>query len=380
MLIHWIWYSQRGDMNERQKITLLERFPDAEDIFRAGPEALSGCPASLRDKELDNAEKVLARCVKSHVHIVTWNDDFYPRLLRSIPDPPVVLYFRGKLPQMPKTAAVGVVGTRKASPYGLEAAQRLGYQIAQCGGIVVTGMAAGVDSMAAQGALQGKGRVIGVLGCGPDRVYPASSGELYKKVLEDGCILSEYPPGSPPSGWHFPRRNRILSGICDGVAVVEAPEKSGALITARYAMEQGRDVYAVPGNLGVSACAGSNALLRDGGAVVTCGWDILSEYADKYPGKLCRNDTSEPVIQNNPAKEPEKEKAVDKAAKPPYSDLSKLSANERALYTLLDGAGRPVDEVLAQANLPTAAALSALTTLAIKGLTRTLPGGRIARI
>lgn len=380
MLIHWIWYSQRGDMNEGQKIELLERFQDAEDIFRAGPEALSGCPSSLCDKELDSAEKVLARCVENKVHIATWNDEFYPRLLRSIPDPPVILYFRGELSQIPETAAVGVVGTRKASQYGLEAAQRLGYQIAKCGGVVVTGMAAGVDSAAAQGALQGEGRVIGVLGCGPDQVYPASNEALYKKVLKDGCILSEYPPGSPPTGWHFPRRNRIISGMSDGVVVVEAPERSGALITARYAMEQGRDVYAVPGNLGVSACAGSNALLREGGEVVTCGWDILSEYAEKYPGKLCRNDSSEPVIRKIPAKEPEKEKVVDKADKPPYSDLSKLSANERALYALLEEAGKPVDEVLAQADLPAAAALSALTTLSIKGWTRTLPGGRIARI
>lgn len=402
MLLHWIWLSQRPGLNQQTKLTLIERFHDPEDIYNQtefhdcdglGNEAL----ASLQDKDLSDAEKVLEQCAKKRIHIVTWNDRSYPALLRGVADPPVLLYYKGMLPHWPDRALIGVVGTRKASAYGLHAAKDIAGQLARCGGIVVTGMALGVDAMAAAGALDNGGTVVGVLGCGADRIYPASNRELFYKVLDNGgCLLSEYPPGTPPNHWQFPRRNRIISGISAGVLVVEAPEKSGALITARYALEQGRDVFAVPGNLGVAGCAGSNGLLRDGAAFVTCGWDILSTYAERYRDTVHPDDTLQPVKMGCP-EEPETveetgkfsssipksdKKAVDNTPASPYSCecTPPLSAQEQAVLSQLGSRQRLIDDVIADTGLPSGTALAALTMLELKGLAKSLPGRYAVRI
>ncbi len=402
MLIHWIWYSARSGMDERERIRLLEHFHSAEDIYDADETVLRRCEgmtgemlASLLDKELTGAESVLARCAKEKIHILTWNDTDYPSRLRGICDPPVILYYKGTLPEFTRTAAVGVVGTRKASAYGLSVARRLGCQLGRCGGIVVTGLAYGIDAMAAAGALQGGGAVVGVLGSGVDKVYPAANRALFSQVAGAGCLISEYPPGTPPQPWRFPRRNRLISGISCGVVVVEAPEKSGALITARCALEQGRDVFVVPGNLGTASCAGSNRLLRDGAVLVTCGWDVLSEYAERYPDGL-RQDTGAEPLPQEPWKQaevaqpavpvkpenlpPVHKNPVDKAAFSPYSGVSTagLSDGEKRLLALLGPDGQPVDALIDRSGIPASDALAALTTLEIRGFTRSLPGNRVA--
>ena len=179
-----------------------------------------------------------------------------------------------------------MVGTRHASPYGMTTAKKMGYQITKCGGIVVSGMAYGIDGMAMKGALTAGAPVVGILGCGAEMVYPPSNRPLFSDVENYGCIMSEFPPGTPPVKWNFPKRNRIISGMSCGVLVVEAPEKSGALITARCAADQGRDVFVVPGNIDVPTFVGSNRLLRDGAIAVSSGWDILSEYQMQFPDKI----------------------------------------------------------------------------------------------
>ena len=296
MLVHWIWFAHRPGLNDRDKMALLQHFRDPEDIYFADDGAFDAIGLSedaktaLREKNLTSAEEILEACDREKLHILTCQDAAYRARLKNIADPPVVLYYKGRLPDFDGSPVIGVVGTRKASAYGLTTAKRMGYQIARCGGIVVSGMAYGIDGMAMSGALTAGAPAVGVLGCGADIVYPISNRALFRDTEEYGCILSEFAPGTPPAKWTFPKRNRIISGLSCGVLVVEAPEKSGALITARLAAEQGRDVFAVPGNIDQPSFVGSNRLLRDGAIMVSSGWDVLSEYEALFPDKIRKED------------------------------------------------------------------------------------------
>ena len=238
--------------------------------------------------------------------------------------------------------------------------------------------------------------VVGVLGTGVDRVYPRQNRALFQEVAERGCLLSEFPPGSPPERWHFPRRNRILSGLCHGVLVVEAPAKSGALITARLAADQGRDVFVVPGNVDVESCAGSNALLREGAIAVTCGEDVISEYEAQFPHLRRKGPVSliseapaalrvaqEPQVPKKSLNTQEKndKKSIDKEVSPPYSEtapsLPPLTEAEVKVLALVRGE-MPVDELIAAAGLPAGTVQATLITLEIKKRVRRLPGPRVA--
>ena len=375
MLLYWLWLANLPHISHREKLQLLEHFETAESCYLAAeaPEGLSeeGREA-FANKDVSLAEKILAKCAKKKIRILTWADATYPNRLKHIPDPPLVLYYRGILPDFDKEVPIGIVGTRKASAYGLNTARQLGGEIAACGALVVSGMATGIDAMATQGALQQGRPAVGVLGCGVDVIYPASNRKLYETLDQQGCILSEFPPEEKPNRWNFPQRNRIISGLSCGVLVVEAPAKSGALITARQAMEQGRDVFVVPGNIGVAACEGSNALMKDGAAVVTCGWDVLEEYSHIYPGKLEKKTAAQPVSDKI---------SVDKPAAQPYIDpeISKeLDETERTLLEHLTGR-MLMDALIAEAALDSGEALAALTLLEVKGLICTLPGGWVER-
>ena len=245
MLVHWIWFAHRPDLTDRMKLQLLQHFQDPEEIYFAREDAFlqfeeltQEAQVSLQDKTLTASEEILEICHREKLQILTYQDSAYPVQLKNIPDPPVLLYCKGSLPDLNGSPAIGVVGTRSASAYGLTTAKRMGYQIGRCGGIVVSGMAKGIDAEAMSGAMMAGAPVVGVLGCGADIVYPLSNRKLFRDTESYGCILSEFAPGTPPVGWHFPKRNRIISGLSCGVLVVEAPEKSGALITARQALDQ----------------------------------------------------------------------------------------------------------------------------------------------
>ncbi len=405
MLIHWIWYAMRTGMNDRDRLALLEHFQDPEDIYNATAgdylrlDVKKEAAASLQDKDLTAAEGVRGECDEKGIGIVTYGDAQYPKRLRYIPDPPMVLYYKGILPDFESTAVIGVVGTRKASLYGMNTARRMGYQISRCGGMVVSGMAAGIDGAATAGALTAGGAAVGVLGCGVDVVYPVSNRQLFQQMEQFGCLISEFVPDTPPYKWNFPRRNRIISGLSNGVLVAEAPAKSGALITARQALDQGRDVYVVPGNIDVASCAGSNGLLREGAVAVSHGWDILSEYAQQYPNSLRRREeeagtlSAEPEgmkVAQKPAlpavkveKKPKKKKIpIDNAENVAYSDkndrLMRLAEEERKLVSCLLDGPRLVDDVIAASGLGAGPAKAKLTMLEIRGIVTTLPGGRIA--
>ena len=292
-LKYWVWLTTLPGLTNRSKLLLLEHFPSPEDIYYAQPEDLppveglsSSQAALLSDKSTDRAEDVLARCAKGDIFLLTMQDALYPDRLRNIYDPPVLLYGRGRMPLFDEEAAVSVVGTRTCTPYGISAAEELGYQLAKEGAVVVSGLARGIDGASHRGALRAGGFTAAVLGGGVDVVYPAENRRLYEDIAATGVLLSEYPPGTEPMGSHFPVRNRILSGLSLAVLVVEAPERSGALITANTALEQGRDVFAVPGPIDAPNSRGSNRLIRDGAGLVTCGWDILEGYRSRFPHRL----------------------------------------------------------------------------------------------
>ena len=413
MLVHWIWLAHRPGVNDRMKVRLLQHFRDPEDIYYADGEGyrhVEGMTAeaekALKDKDLSGAEAVLESCRREGLHILTFQDAAYPSKLKNIADPPVLLYYKGQLPDFDALPVIGVVGTRKASAYGMQSAKRMGYQIGKCGGIVVSGMAYGIDGMAMAGALSAGQPTVGVLGCGADIVYPASNRALFRDVEERGCILSEFPPGTPPAKWTFPKRNRIISGLSCGVLVVEAPAKSGALITARLAADQGRDVFAVPGNIDIPTFEGSNRLLRDGAIMVSSGWDVVSEYEGLFPDKISRADaasiqraypdevarqeeTSPAKVAQKPAlpgkkkdlKKEFKKNTLDKAASSPYSDVNTtiagLSPEAQKIVLCLKEGERLVDDVIAETGLTTGKLLSALTMLELKGIIKRLPGKRI---
>ena len=250
-------------------------------------------------------DAILARLAEKGIRVVTLADEGYPDRLTEIPDPPPALFVNGEVPEGPTFA---LVGSRKASTTGLETARRLGHALGEREVCVVSGLALGIDAAGHEGALDGGGPTVGVLGCGIDVVYPSSNRLLFRRVAEAGALVSEYYLGEPPLQWHFPARNRVISGLSDGVVVVEAPEKSGALITARHALEAGRDVWAVPGPIGFLECRGSNALLADGAGVL---WDV-DRFLDVVvpetaPQKLTvAGDETAPV----PAELPEKEAAA----------------------------------------------------------------------
>ncbi len=410
MLLHWIWYALLPGMNEQEKAALLQYVRDPEDLFFAEPEALAALEGLteagvqvLLNRDLTQAREVLQNCTDLGIDLLTLNDAAYPIRLKSIADPPLILYYRGKLPDFDAVPAIGVVGTRKATAYGLVTAKRLGFQITRCGGMVISGAANGIDTQAIQGGLLAGGSTVAVMGCGVDVEYPAGSRELYRDICRSGCLISEFPPGTPPYRWNFPKRNRIISGLSCGVLVVEAPRKSGALITARHAREQGRDVFVTTGNVGTESCAGSNGLLRSGAIYADCGWDVVSEYLQLFPDKIRRDaEGSEQALQQdslestpakvaqkpvspkkNPPPKPLKEKKViDNGAIPPYSDKKEkppsLSQTEQSVLELVQGTCL-VDDIIARSGMTPGAVLGALTMLEIKGVITRLPGKRVCR-
>ena len=409
-MLYWLWLATRRGISLRRLLELLRYFASPEEIFRASRTEylLAGLTddemESLCDKSLDGARQIVDDCRRLRIHILTYQDAAYPNRLRNIADPPLLLYYAGTLPDIDAEPVVTVVGSRKATAYGLMWAKRLGYQIAMCGGVVASGLARGIDAMAMTGAVSTGRPVIGVLGCGLDQYYPKENRHLQEDVAAQGCLLSEYPPGTPPLGRHFPVRNRILSGIAVATVVVEAPEKSGALITAHQALDQGRDVYAVPGHAGTPNCAGSNRLLKEGAILVECGWDVMQWYAGAYPDRVQEyrygqwmmpsapelrmyGDTQAPVPDEKLASTSDSvrkddKKSVDNPESGDYIDvqavLQRLSGDEQQIYRLLDEP-RVADELAEACSLPSGRVQTALTMLELKGYIERLPGSRYRR-
>lgn len=376
-----------------QKADLLRKFGDPEDIYSASQAALAQIQSitpkaleNLENKDLTKARKILDACSEKCISILTYGDAAYPKRLKHIASPPLVLYYKGVLPDWESRPVIGMVGTRKASAYGLQIAERIGNQIAGCGGMVVSGGADGIDTQALLGAMQTGQKVVAVLGCGADVVYPAKNRWLFEDIQKQGCLLTEFCPGTPANSWNFPIRNRIISGLSLGVVVVEAPERSGALSTARHADEQGRDVFVVPGNVNTLSCAGSNRLLRERAIAVFEGWDVIQEYESLYPNAVKRfsgsGNTCQKVAQTREYPRVNQKavdkKGVDNPEKSRYSvednEQPDLTQEEQAVMSCLTAKPILVDEVIAATSLPAGKVLSILTMLAMKGAVQNHPG------
>lgn len=292
--LYWIWLSLRLGAGSHRFVNLIERFGSPEAIFDAEPEELLSLRRefgektveSLLNRNLDQAYQIETYCATHGIHILPFGGADYPKLLTNLKNPPIILYARGKYKGLDKKVSVAVVGTRSLTEYGRKTAYKIGYELARAGAVVVSGLALGIDSVAACGALDAGGFTVAVLGSGLDSVYPAVHKPLAAEIAKKGLLLSEYPPLVGPTRQAFPMRNRIISGLGLGTVVIEADEYSGSLITARDAILQGRNVFAVPGNVDEKNAIGTNALIKDGATPVTCAADILETYRYLYRGMI----------------------------------------------------------------------------------------------
>ena len=391
-LKYWVWLSRLHYLGNQRKLALLQHFGGPEDIYSADSgeyllvEGMTKQGArALEDKDLTAADRILGDCERLGLRILTMQDADYPDRLRNIYDPPILLYVRGRMPLFDEEVAIAMVGSRQASPYALEMGEKLAFQLAGLGAIVVSGLASGGDAAAHRGALRAGGVTVGVIGGGHDIIYPPQNRDLYEDLAIRGAILSEYPPGTEHSGAHFPVRNRILSGLCLGVVVIEAPARSGALITASRALDQGRDVFVLPGQAGDWHCAGSNLLLRDGAGVVTDAWDILDHYVGQYPHKIRSLRMEEPRRFNGGNAEPPAPKA-EAAPKPkepdrPALDLSGdhgLTGDQVSILRALEGRPLQVDDIIDTTQIPARRVLASLTMLELDGYVKQEAGKRFS--
>ncbi len=292
-LLFWIWLCRRVTPGSSTFARLLAAFPDPYEIYGADEEALRRALAgdtadlpSLLDKDKSDEMRILTFCNHKRVIPLAYDDPRFPDALRKIPNPPVMLFCYGVIPAWNEKLCVSVVGTRKMSRYGMKMAFEIARDLAVGGAIVVSGMALGIDGVANAAAVNGGGQTVAVLGSGIDILYPEQHRHLATFVAKRGVIVTEYPPGTRPLRKNFPIRNRLISGLSAATAVIEGDLRSGALITARLAKQQGKAVYALPGRVDEEVAMGPCLLLRDGAKALSCADDILSDFEKDYYGKI----------------------------------------------------------------------------------------------
>jgi DNA processing protein len=351
----WLELALVAELSPRQADALVLRFGSPAAVLRAGGDELVAAGVSAKIAAAIRGASGRARGELRAVRalgarVVIRGADDYPALLRQIPDPPLALTVRGVLTPEP---CVAVVGARRASEYGRRVAFELARDLARAGLTVVSGLATGIDAAAHRGALEAGGRTAAVLGTGIDVVYPSWHAELARAVAAQGALITEFPRGTQPLPFHFPRRNRVISGLALGTVVVEATEDSGSLLTAQHANEQGRAVFAVPGRLGVPVHRGPHRLIREGARLVRGAEDVLEELAPQLGATL--------------------------AARRAAAMLAGLSAAERSLLAALGGEGLHVDDVIRRAAVPVEQGLETLLALELRGLVHQLPGKRFRR-
>ncbi len=318
-------------------------------------EAIHKGPDAAAVRQLDQE---VMRLERRQVTVLTYSSPQYPALLRAIPDPPPLLYYQGTLLETDRHA-VAIVGTRKVSAAGRVLAEELARDLAAMGFTIVSGLARGVDAAAHRGAIAGKGRTLAVMGCGLDRTYPADHRSLRQAIERQGAVLSELPLGAAPHSYHFPRRNRIISGLSLGVIVTEAAMESGSLITARLAGEQGREVFAVPGFVKAEHSRGPNSLIKDGARLVESAEDVLNELRPQLDAAF-----------QSRIKTPMNAEAATQV---------QLGTEEALVYDALHSVPQSVDEVIRQTRLAAAQVTAALLSLELKNCVRQLPGNEYVR-
>jgi DNA processing protein len=367
-LTSWLTLQAADGVGDRTLLKLIHAFgnPDAvlgatvDDLINAGcspelAESVQRGPESSIRRQIDRQVKIVERL---KVQTLTLFDRSYPARLKAIPDPPPLLYVRGSV--SPKDeVAVAIVGGRRATPSGRLITEEIAKDLAGCGVTIVSGLARGIDAAAHRGALTGKGRTIAVLGCGIDRTYPSEHHMLRRNIEAHGAVISELPIGAAPQSHHFPRRNRIISGLSLGVLVGEAAKDSGSLITARLALEQGREVFAVPGSVKEEACRGSNGLIKEGAKLIERAQDILDEILPQIDARL--------------------RAGLSVGGAPPTS-REPLGTEDAAVYEALTYDARSVDAVIEATGLSAAKVAASLLSLELSGRVRQLPGQQYIRL
>ena len=392
-LKYWIWLSLRKGLAGENTERVLERFGTPELAHAADEEAyrmVGGLSEtairSLMNKSLDQADVVLGDCERFDIQLVTRQDATYPALLKSIHQPPLVLYWKGRQIAFDSQVTIGMVGARQATPYGVQTATKLAAELTRKGALVVTGMAQGIDAACVKGALKVGGPVVSVLAGGIDRVYPRYHQDLYEDVAAVGALISEYPPGTDHKGDHFPVRNRIISGLSVGVIAVESARASGTLLTVNHAIEQDREVFAVPGPIDAPQSEGTNRLIQEGSAkLIMEADDVLCEFVEKYPGKLRlgRDAALSPEVaaqrlagaadvprhgdSRRGKEKPEKEDRDDVVYLRWADCKDKLTDDQRSVLLAMDGGAVQADDLVERTQIPARRVLSALTVLQIQG-------------
>ncbi|MBR5322264.1 MAG: DNA-processing protein DprA [Clostridia bacterium] len=292
-LLYWVWLSEKCTPNTPIFSILYHHFGSIEKVYESTEEELKSIYGltqakirSLLDKRTTRAQEILNECLKNNISILPYSEELFPTRIRTIKNPPVLLYYKGKLPEFDKELCIGTVGTRNPSPYGYRCAYEIAFDLAISGTYVISGMALGIDSVCHNAALDAGGKTVAVLGCGIDIVYPKENADLYNRLSANSTIISEYSPGTSATRYTFPQRNRIISGLSLGTLIVEAQQRSGAMITAQMAAEQNRDVFAIPGRVGELNSIGPNLLIRSGAKSVSHADDILREYEFLFPDKI----------------------------------------------------------------------------------------------
>ncbi|MBQ9530568.1 MAG: DNA-processing protein DprA [Eubacterium sp.] len=391
---YWIWLS--NCLGEGAKFKeIIEDFGSIEKLYESNILEWRMSPAlnpkqieKMTKSNLEESERIIEECKKNSWSIITYDDEEYPQRLREISNPPAVLYVDGELGDIESLAAVAIVGTRKASTYALKAAHIMAKGIALCSGAVISGGALGVDSAAHKGALEGKGKTYAVLGCGFGTDYLMENEELRRNIVSSGgALITEYPPHTPATRYTFPMRNRIISGLSLGVLVVEAGEKSGSLITANFAAEQNRDIFAIPASIFDSNFLGTNLLINDGAIVATSPSVIVEQYAERFETlDLSKAQSVKELAQiGSKLKEntPKKEQISfdnmpqDRAKRVSLSNkVYDLPEKEKTVFNALSDELESVEIIAEKAKMNFGEVLSSLTLLEMKGLVISASGKR----
>ena len=403
---YWMWLSHACGAGSKVAVSLLRYFGNAYNVFVADEAAISQCDfridkrikSNLLYKDISEEEDIIKWCDGCGVKIICPDDSLYPPSLRALVDAPMTLYVLGVLPDFENMFTCAVVGTRSMTEYGRDMAYKFGYGLASGGACLVSGLAKGCDAMAMNGALDAGGTTVAVLGCGIDIVYPKENEALLSKVLNAGAVITEYSPGVSPLRKNFPIRNRIISGISQSVCVIEGDMKSGSLITARHAIYQGRELFAVPGRVGESGAEGTNHLIKNGAEAVTTPEDILSRYEFIYPHSIdvkkvvvpkikpADEDEEIVVLPKKKKKAPVKNKKTKEEPFPQQPkaksnvDFDSLSDEEKNIYrAMTPDIPMLAEEICSVAGMPVSTVMAALTLLEISGAVESGAGGYFMR-
>ena len=394
---YWVWLASQERLTSAEKTAVLSAYGDPEAAFfspRGDLNRVEGLRESsaeaLERRDLRESNRILDACDEQGLRVICLQDTAYPLRLKQIAAPPAVLYAKGRLRDLDEEAAIAVIGTRKPSGYGLRMARELASGIVRCGGAVLSGLGQGIDGEAAKAALESNGYCVGVLGTPHDQ----AAGWLCREVAGWGLLLSEYAPGTEPQRHFFRERNRVTAGLSVGVVVVEAPEKSGALLFANEANDQGREIFAVPGEVGAPNSVGTIALIQEGAFPAACAWDIMREFSALFPDKIRRApedgagktilDRAQEMLRQEapPPSAPENdEKSVDREEPRDYIDwkeqLKGLNEDQLKIVSAIERDATHIDDIVEQTGLGTGKVLAQLTVLEIKGYIRREAGRRV---